>query len=97
LKTSPALLDSIGLDSIHVAENSKYHTEMQKIQSHDKALKEVVDAYTKQLVDDLDHRWNKLNRFIQEERTEARKNEELLQSRNESINKAIENREMIQA
>jgi hypothetical protein len=53
-------------------------------------LKEVVDAYTKQLVDDLDHRWNKLNRFIQEERTEARKNEELLQSRNESMNKAIE-------
>jgi hypothetical protein len=50
-----------------VAENSKYHTEMQKIQSHDKALKDVVDAYTKQLVDDLDHRWNKLNRFIQEE------------------------------
>jgi hypothetical protein len=42
---------------------------MQKIQSHDKALKDVVDAYTKQLVDDLDHRWNKLNIFIQEERT----------------------------
>jgi hypothetical protein len=38
----------------------------------------------------LDHRWNKLNIFIQEERTEARKNEELLQSRNESMNKAIE-------
>jgi hypothetical protein len=52
--------DISSLDSIHVAENSKYHTEMQKIQSHDKALKEVVDAYTKQLVDDLDHRWNKL-------------------------------------
>jgi hypothetical protein len=31
-----------------------------------------------------------LNRFIQEERTEARKNEELLQPRNESMNKAIE-------
>lgn len=82
--------DISSLDSIHVAENSKYHTEMQKIQSHDKALKDVVDAYTKQLVDDLDHRWNKLNRFIQEERTEERKNEELLQSRNESMNKAIE-------
>jgi hypothetical protein len=51
--------DISSLDSIHVAENSKYHTEMQKIQSHDKALKDVVDAYTKQLVDDLDHRWNK--------------------------------------
>jgi hypothetical protein len=50
--------DVSSLDSIHVAENSKYHTEMQKIQSHDKALKDVVDAYTKQLVDDLDHRWN---------------------------------------
>jgi hypothetical protein len=34
--------DISSLDSIHVAENSKYHTEMQKIQSHDKHFMLVV-------------------------------------------------------